>query len=84
MLHDFSNHPTTFLFEGIVAADCAGSSIDVAAYSYGADDGSRARKSIVERLGDSKDGGPFFDISSMSHDDAVQVVCDDGADIIFD
>jgi len=79
---DFSNHPTTFLFEGIVTANH--DNIEILVYSYGPDDGSKARKNIVEKLGDPTDGGTFFDISSMSHEDATRVVCDEMLDIMFD
>jgi len=72
------------LFEGIARAHRADSLVDVAAYSYGADDGSQARKNIAARLGDPADGGTFFDIAAMSHDDAVRTVCDHGPDVIFD
>lgn len=79
MSHDFSYHPTTFLFEGIVVANKNSSSIDIAAYSYGVDDGSKERKELTELLGDA-----FFDISSMSHEDAIRVVSEDSPHIIFD
>ena len=93
MSHDFSDHPTTYLFEGVTAAhdiqhddnstDSSSSStiVEIAAYSYGhPDNNSQARKRIMDRIGSSN----FFDISSMSHVDASKVVCDDRPDIIFD
>ena len=85
MSHDFSNHPTTFLFEGIAAANHNSSSVEIAAYRYGKDDGSRARQNIVKRLGKPIDGGTFFDIAPLSHEDAKRVICGNWpADIIFD
>ena len=93
MSHDFSDHPTTYLFEGVAAAhdtqhddnntDSSSSSsvVEIAAYSYGPpDNSSQARKRIIDRIGSSN----FFDISSMSHEDASKVFCDDRPDIIFD
>ena len=96
MSHDFSDHPTTYLFEGVAAAHAiqhddnsttASSSsssstiVEIAAYSYGPpDNNSQARKRIMDRIGSSN----FFDISSMSHIDASKVVCDDRPAIIFD
>ena len=82
--HDFSDHPTTFLVEGVFAAHNSNSIVEIAAYSYGEDDGSQTRKNIVERLGDSKYGGNFFDVFDMSHEDALRTICDDSPHILFD
>ncbi|KAL7554314.1 hypothetical protein ACHAWF_017759 [Thalassiosira exigua] len=79
MSHDFGNHPTTFLFEGIAAVHAGSSPVEIVAYSYGADDGSRSRARLVDRLGNN-----FFDISSVSHDDASRVICENRSHIMFD
>ena len=77
--HDFSNHPTTYLFEGITKANHTASNIEIAAYSYSRDDDSPERQSIIDALGHS-----FLDLFSMSNEDATLAICNDRPDIIFD
>ena len=81
--HDFSDHPTTYLFEGVAAGHELNPSslVDIVAHSYGPDDKSIARQSIIDRVGRNN----FIDISSIkNHADAIKAVCDDRPDIIFD
>ena len=97
MSHDFSDHPTTYLFEGVAAAhdiqhddnsttDSSSSSsssiVEIAAYSYGPPPDNNSQ--ARKRIMDRIGSSNFFDISSMSHVDASKVVCDDRPDIIFD
>lgn len=86
MSHDFADHPTTYLVKGVFAAHEASPDVAISVFSYGPDDSSKSRESIVDLLGDSSHGGSFYDIHGESHMEALKTICDRDpqVDIIFD
>ena len=89
--YDFKNHPTSHLTEGIFywynqsSSSSSSSSpydLEIAAYSYGMDDNSTYRNNIKNYLGG--DDGNFFDISSLGHHSAINLIRDDKPHVVYD
>ena len=85
--HDFNDHPTAHLMEGLFYWNNISSSsmVEFVAYSYGKNDNSTYRKKIESLVGgDAEKGGNFFDLSAFSYDDTVKTIHEDKPHIVFD
>ena len=74
---DFQNHATSLLMAELFEMHDH-NRFEIKAYSYGKDDGKEMRKRIVAAC------DTFTDISSMSHQDAAQLILDDGVHILIE
>ena len=84
--YDFNDHPTGHLSEGLFFwNNITSTSIQLAAYNYGKDDNSTFRRNIEEYLGgEATNGGRFFDLTTSSHLDSIQMIRNDKPHIVFD
>lgn len=74
---DFRDHPAAYLIAELIELHDRGR-FEIAAYSYGPDDGSAIRGRLSRAF------DRFVDLSALSHADAATRIHDDGIDILLD
>ncbi|MCP4125764.1 MAG: tetratricopeptide repeat protein [Gammaproteobacteria bacterium] len=75
--HDFNNHPVSYVISGIFREHDR-EKVNVFIYSYGPDDGSERRKTIIQY------SDKFVDLSECSDGEAANQIFTDEVDIIVD
>jgi protein O-GlcNAc transferase len=74
---DFHDHPAAYLVAELIELHDRGR-FEIAAYSYGPDDGSAIRARLARAF------DRFVDLSALSHADAASRIHGDGTDILLD